>query len=81
MKPFDLEKALVGAKVVTRDGDEVTGLHLFEAGNNPEPLYGMVKGIICSFSRRGEYYEEGDPAGRTSSWPRTAPRSGPSLSP
>lgn len=30
MKPFDLEKALNGAPVVTRDGRDVEGLHLFK---------------------------------------------------
>ena len=38
MKPFDLEKALNGAPVITRDGREVTQLHLFDVAEKISPL-------------------------------------------
>jgi len=39
MDKFDLEKALAGDKVVTRDGREVTQFHVFNHTNDPI-LYG-----------------------------------------
>jgi len=42
MKEFDLEKALAGAKVVTRDGREVTQLHKFRLNNKKEVIVGVV---------------------------------------
>jgi len=48
MKPFDLEKALAGEPVVTRDGREVTQLHLFDTPEKYK-LYGVISGryITC----------------------------------
>ena len=40
MKPFNLEAALAGAPVVTRDGRKVTQLHLFSGVTYP--LYAIV---------------------------------------
>lgn len=48
MKPFDLEKALKGAPVVTLDGREVTQLHLFDIDIG-YPLYGVISGKDGSF--------------------------------
>ena len=42
-KPFDLQKALAGAPVVTRDGRRVIGLVLLPA-KGEFPLAGMVEG-------------------------------------
>ena len=39
MTPFNLEKALAGEKVVTRDGREITQFHMFSMTNLPI-LYG-----------------------------------------
>lgn len=47
--PFDLEKALAGHPVVTRDGQDVTGLHVFDAAINEDALYGVVHGTIYSW--------------------------------
>ena len=46
MKPFNLEAALRGEKVVTRDGREVTQLKLFECDSD-YPLAGVVIGSNC----------------------------------
>jgi len=42
MKPFDLEKALAGAPVVTRGGREVTQLYLFDVKDDCYPVYGVI---------------------------------------
>ena len=46
MKPFNLEAALRGEKVITRDGREVTQLKLFECDSD-YPLAGVVIGSNC----------------------------------
>ncbi|MGH2622055.1 MAG: hypothetical protein ACRDE7_00130 [Sphingobacterium sp.] len=49
MKKFDLKAALDGAKVVTRDGREVTQLTLFEGLRYKDcPLLGVMDGYIVS---------------------------------
>lgn len=60
MKPFDLEKALAGAKVVTRCGEPVEQLVLFNC-ESPYPLSGVFLNILHSWSKvgrsLGEYQE------------------------
>ena len=48
MKPFDLEAALAGGTVVTREGLKVTGLHLFEDSNDMFRLIGVVHNLFFS---------------------------------
>ena len=45
MKPFDLERALAGDPVVTRDGEPVTQLHVFE-GIEGYCLFGVVDAAV-----------------------------------
>jgi hypothetical protein len=54
MKPFDLEKALAGAKVVTRDGREVTQLTRFDVYGN-YPLIGIINKQRESFQLNGQF--------------------------
>lgn len=44
--PFDLEKALSGAKVVTRDGRLITDWHYFKNTNETYPIYFVHKDTI-----------------------------------
>lgn len=48
MEPFDLERALAGDPVVTRDGREVTQIHVFDTPEKYK-VYGVVrdKYITC----------------------------------
>ena len=57
MKPFDLEKALAGEPVVTKDGNPVTQLIKFEAKeeDNGYVLYGVVNNKIRNFLDSGKY--------------------------
>ena len=64
MKPFDLERALAGDPVVTRDGRPVTQLTLFES-NPPLTfcLYGVAGGTLINWRKTGianceEYFED-----------------------
>jgi hypothetical protein len=51
-----LEKALNGAKVVTRDGREVKQLTCFDTSNNHNyPLYGVIGKDICCWARTGQF--------------------------
>lgn len=63
MKPFDLEKALAGAKLVTRDGKEVTGFKKRDGSERgslaPEiesfPYCAYAGGSFLSFNSSGNY--------------------------
>ena len=53
MKPFDLEKALAGHPVCTRDGRPVTQLHRFTGLKFP--VAGIIDGTIYLWRESGEY--------------------------
>jgi hypothetical protein len=55
MKKFDLEKALAGEAVVTRDGRDVTQLTKFDCSANHDPIWGVIEGELMSFSIEGNY--------------------------
>jgi hypothetical protein len=55
-KEFNLEEALNGAKVVTRDGREVTQLTKFKSIEE-HCLYGVVDEEIHSWLKNGTFYE------------------------
>jgi len=55
MIPFNLEKALAGEKVVTRDGREVTQLHVFTA-QQTQTLYGVMQGTVEQWNCLGQYH-------------------------
>ena len=55
-KPFDLERALAGDKVVTRDGREVTEIHQFKTlYNKINTVAVVISGNIYLFTEKGEY--------------------------
>ena len=57
MIKFNLERALAGDKVVTRDGREVTQLVKFDSGNQL-CLYGVTRNMIRAWYGNGK--EDGD---------------------
>lgn len=57
LEKFDLEKALNGAKVVTRDGREVTELSKFTSVSN-YPLVGVLGGWISNWTIDGMFRED-----------------------
>lgn len=54
-KPFNLEEALAGAKVVTRSGEEVSQLTLFKDVQNDYPLFGVIGKYLECFKINGDY--------------------------
>jgi hypothetical protein len=53
---FDLEKALAGEKVITRDGREVTQITRFKGViDNCESIYALLDGEVISFYDTGDY--------------------------
>ena len=52
MKPFNLNEALAGHPVVTRDGRKVTQLHLFDV-TSPYCLCGVIDRELRSFTKEG----------------------------
>lgn len=64
MKPFVLDQALNGAPVVTRDGQPVTNITLFDGVDDDlhnDPLYGVVDGVLESWSTDGQWRDGEDP--------------------
>jgi hypothetical protein len=57
LEKFNLQKALNGAKIVTRDGREVTQLTKFEDAED-YPLGAVIEGKIQSWNIDGYYYIE-----------------------
>jgi len=57
MKKFNLEKALAGKPVVTRNGKKITELHLFKSAELIQPLYGIIEGDedVLAWTRNGIY--------------------------
>lgn len=62
LKPFDLEAAKAGAKVITRDGKPVRIL-CFDRKNNQSPIVGLVSDEygegLASFTKDGKYVVNG----------------------
>lgn len=59
LKPFDLEKALAGAKVVTRDGREVSEIVLLKTLRSGRfPVITVVNGMREEYAMDGTYNEE-----------------------
>jgi hypothetical protein len=58
MKPFNLEVALKGHPVVTRDGREVTDIHHFKDPlvDIRYTLYAQVQGRVEKFTKKGHFY-------------------------
>jgi hypothetical protein len=56
MKPFDLEKALAGEPVVTRDGRPVTQLVMFEAIEEEYCLCGVLERSITGWLVNGKIW-------------------------
>ena len=53
MKPFNLEKALAGEPVVTRDGIPATDFHYFEREKSVFNVCALVDGIVGRFTADG----------------------------
>jgi hypothetical protein len=57
MEKFNLERALAGEPVCTRDGNEVTQLTYFEAPKDPYPVVGVLEGEVCGWQTNGRFLE------------------------
>ncbi len=55
MKPFNLEAALAGKPVVTRDGQPVPELHLFTASDCDYPVVALIGDTVETFTKKGEF--------------------------
>ena len=56
MKPFNLEEALAGKPVVTREGKKVTELYLFKTMKNAYRLFACIDGKVVQCTIKGEFY-------------------------
>jgi hypothetical protein len=55
LKPFNLEAALKGEKVVTRDGREVTDIREFPTATEGYRVAAVLNGDIETFTESGKY--------------------------
>ena len=55
LKPFNLEAALKGEKVVTRDGREVTDIAHLPSSMLGYTVVGVLDGNITAFTEKGEF--------------------------
>ena len=61
MKPFNLEQALTGAPVITRDGTKVIHLFIVPEENPEHRLFAVLKdGVIITLHEDGKYYDHKD---------------------
>lgn len=60
MKEFNLEEALAGKPVVTRDGRKVSELHLFETTYDKQQLVAIIDKNAYAYYRSGKRYNEYD---------------------
>jgi len=59
LKPFNLQDALEGKEVITRDNKKVTQLHLFDS-NMEQPLVGLIEDNfeVQYWSQDGKYFQD-----------------------
>lgn len=55
MKEFDLNAALEGQPVITRDGRKVTELHHFKSYDGDYPVYAVINNAVLSYTKEGKY--------------------------
>lgn len=60
LKPFDLEEALNGAPVITRDGREVTEIYCFETSGSKYTVYACIDGQVYPYVANGKYFFNGE---------------------
>lgn len=61
MKKFDLQQAIDGHPLVTRDGREVTEFHYFQTANDPSfVIVAVINGKTIHFDENGTYVPYGD---------------------
>lgn len=56
MKPFNLERALAGDPVVTRDGRPVNELTLFKTLDD-DPVVGVLNGTLLKWASDGHFHD------------------------
>lgn len=61
MKPFNLEEALAGKPVVTRDGHNVSQITHFKNVDTPLSVRAVIQNNVTSFTEEGNYYQSRDP--------------------
>ena len=59
MKPFNLERALAGDEVVTRNGGIVTNIVHFKDLKSLSCVYAVIDGGVESFTKEGNYFRSG----------------------
>lgn len=56
--PFDLEKAINGEPLITRDGRNVDEFYYFKTSKSNQPLKAVINGTIYEYSLDGKYVTE-----------------------
>jgi hypothetical protein len=57
MKPFNLERALAGDTVITRDGRGISEFHYFATADNEEyPVFAVIDSEVYGFTTDGKEF-------------------------
>lgn len=61
MKPFNLQEALEGKSVITRDGHKITSIHHFKHSESTHPVYAHIEGSsrVEKFNVEGKWSASG----------------------
>ena len=57
MKPFNLQEALAGKPVVTKDGRKVTEIYHFNTAETTHPVYACIDKHVYIFREEGTFYD------------------------
>lgn len=60
LKPFNLDAALQGAEVVTREGQKVTEIVWLKTLSYPHNLFAVIDGHLHAFNKQGRSYADID---------------------
>lgn len=60
LEKFDLERALAGEPVITRDSKEITQLILFKVKNTSYPLHGVLDNLLYKWTEDGKFFSGGE---------------------
>ena len=60
MKEFDLNAALEGQPVITRDGRKVTEVNYFKSYVGPYPVHALINNDFCTYTKEGKYQNNDD---------------------
>jgi hypothetical protein len=60
-QPFNLQKAIAGDAIYTRDGNEVTEWHYYKSATTDWSIFAVVKGQVTAYTKEGRFNTSNSP--------------------